>query len=92
MPSLVNITDWQCLSAHFKILYPAWCSIPMKIIIIWRSYKSALFSHKAASLCLAYGVGKPGFDQFLSSLPADFNVVAEGGYYAVHQRYRKFHD
>lgn len=35
----------------------------------------------------AYGIGKPGFDQFRASLPADFNVVAEGGYYALQQRY-----
>lgn len=35
----------------------------------------------------AYGVGKAGFDAYRASLPADFNVVKEGGYYALQQRY-----
>mmetsp|Transcript_28182 Transcript_28182/g.43175 ORF Transcript_28182/g.43175 Transcript_28182/m.43175 type:complete len:286 (+) Transcript_28182:63-920(+) len=35
----------------------------------------------------AYGVGKEGFNKFRAALPKDFNVVAEGGYYALQQRY-----
>ena len=38
-------------------------------------------------LTTAYGVGKAGFDAYRASLPADFNVVKEGGYYALQQRY-----
>jgi hypothetical protein len=37
----------------------------------------------------AYGVGKASFDAWRAKLPADFNVVKEGGYYALQQRYRK---
>lgn len=35
----------------------------------------------------AYGVGKEGFNRFRAGLPSDFNVVAEGGWYALQQRY-----
>jgi len=43
---------------------------------------SALISTPAA-----YGIGKPSFDAWRSGLPADFNVVNEGGYYALQERY-----
>lgn len=37
----------------------------------------------------AYGIGKEGFDRFRAGLPKDFNVVAEGGWYALQQRYNQ---
>jgi len=49
-----------------------------------------LLSNSASALVstpAAYGVGKAGFDQFRASLPADFNVVAEGGWSALQKRY-----
>lgn len=47
----------------------------------------AVSSTSAYVTPIAYGVGKPGFDEYRASLPADYNVVAEGGYYALQQRY-----
>mmetsp|Transcript_1662 Transcript_1662/g.2024 ORF Transcript_1662/g.2024 Transcript_1662/m.2024 type:complete len:292 (-) Transcript_1662:242-1117(-) len=35
----------------------------------------------------AYGVGRESFHDFCSRLPKDYNVVAEGGWYALQQRY-----
>lgn len=35
----------------------------------------------------AYGVGKASFDAWRAKLPSDFNIVKEGGYYALQQRY-----
>ncbi len=32
-------------------------------------------------------MGKEGFNRFRAGLPKDFNVVAEGGWYALQQRY-----
>jgi len=37
----------------------------------------------------AYGVGKSGFDQFRSTLPDTFNIVSEGGWFALTKRYGK---
>jgi len=35
----------------------------------------------------AYGVGREGFESFRSTLPKDYNVVAEGGWHALQKRY-----
>jgi len=35
----------------------------------------------------AYGVGKTGFDEYRQTLPSDFDVVAAGGWSALHKRY-----
>jgi len=35
----------------------------------------------------AYGAGKSGFDQFRSTLPSTFNIVSEGGWFALTKRY-----
>lgn len=41
------------------------------------------------SLSAAYGIGKPKFDEYRSKLPKDFDVVAEGGWYALQKKYGK---
>lgn len=50
---------------------------------------ACLFSAASAlvSTPAAYGVGKPSFDAWRAGLPAGFNVVEEGGYYSLSQRY-----
>lgn len=37
----------------------------------------------------AYGIGKEGFDSYRAMLPKDYNVVAEGGWDSLRQRYYK---
>ena len=38
----------------------------------------------------AYGVGKQAFKEYRATLPKDFNVVAEGGWYALQKKYGTF--
>lgn len=59
-------------------------------MMLFHTVVSALalcYSASAYSSSAAYGVGKPGFDDYRSTLPKDFNVVAEGGWFALQKKY-----
>lgn len=45
------------------------------------------YSNGYATPAAAYGVGKPAFNEYRNTLPKDYNVVKEGGWYALQQKY-----
>ena len=62
-------------------------SVPRPSITIDPKY---LIYSNLIECALAYGIGKEGFDKYRASLPKSFNVVSEGGWYALTERYCKF--
>lgn len=49
---------------------------------------SCILTSLALSTPTAYGFGRERFSEYRSTLPQDFNVVKEGGWYALQQRYQ----